>query len=118
MSQPEQTCVIPFAQADGQPTFSEAWQAQVLAIVDTLIAEGPLTARDWSATFGEFLAAAQNKGKPDDMDTYYAAALQALESLLETHSVLTPEEVQQRRRQWEQAYLNTPHGSPVSLNTH
>ena len=100
---------------DGEPVFDEAWQAQVLAMADTLIANGVIEAVDWSDTLGKELRKAQARHASDDITTYYQAALRALEQLLGQHTDISANEVSKKRDAWEQAYLATPHGQPVNL---
>jgi len=98
-----------------KPAFDEAWHAQVLAMADTLVRAGRLTAGDWAATLGAHLAAAEAAGAPDTTDTYYTAALDALEALTTEATDLTPAMLEARKNQWARAYRQTPHGQPVRL---
>ena len=100
---------------DGEPVFDEPWQAQVLAMADTLIANGVIEAVAWSDTLGKELRKAQARRDSDDITTYYKAALRALEQLLGQHTDISESEVLKKRDAWEQAYLATPHGQPVNL---
>ena len=43
----------PLASVDGEPAFAEAWQAEALAIADTLVQNGLFSAGDWSEALGE-----------------------------------------------------------------
>ena len=115
MTRPETSNVKPFKRMDGEPVFDEAWQAQVLAMADTLIANGVIEAVAWSDTLGMELRKAQAKGASDDITTYYQSALRALEQLLGQHTEISEGEVSKKRDAWEQAYLATPHGQPVNL---
>lgn len=114
MSQPDNV-VKPFKQMDGEPLFTEAWQAQLLAMVDQMITNGLIPAGLWSETLGQKLRKAGTEGKTDDIETYYAAALAAFETLLEQLPDLSMQSIDDTRKAWEQAYLNTPHGQPVIL---
>ena len=97
------------------PVFDEAWQAQVLAIADTLVQAGRFSATDWADTLGAELRAAQAGGQPDTTETYYLAALAALEKLATTATDLTPSDLTSRKEEWARAYRHTPHGDPVLL---
>ena len=44
----EESALKPLAAVDGEPAFDEAWQAQVLAIADTLVQSGLYSASEWS----------------------------------------------------------------------
>ena len=105
----------PLKRKDGEPVFDEAWQAQVLAMADSLARKGAFTPREWSATLGAELRRAARDGAADDAETYYQAALRALEKLLDGAGAVTTEAVSERRDAWERAYLKTPHGQPVAL---
>lgn len=105
----------PLASRDGEPVFDEAWQAQALAIADTLVQNGLFSAADWSRALGDELQRAEADGAADDQQTYYRCVLGALEALVARHSEIDLEAMQGMRRDWEQAYLSTPHGQPVRL---
>jgi len=107
--------VTPFQRLDDQPVFDEPWQAEVLAIADTLVTRGMITPGQWSETLGAELVAAETRGESDDMATYYGAALKALETLLSGVDGLSPADVDERRDAWADAYRATPHGQPVIL---
>jgi len=107
--------IKPFKRMDGEPVFDEPWQAQVLAMADTLIANGTIEATAWSDSLGSELKKAQLSGASDNITTYYKAVLQALEQLLDQNTDISGNEVSNKRDAWEQAYLATPHGQPVKL---
>ena len=100
---------------DGDPVFDEPWQAQTLAIADTLARAGAFTPAAWSAALGAELKKAEARGAPDDAATYYDAALRALEGLLDANGAVGREVLNLRRDAWERAYRETPHGKPVTL---
>ncbi len=106
----------PLAGVDGDPVFDEAWQAQALAIADTLVRNGLFSAVEWSQTLGEKLAAAESEGQPDNQETYYRCVLESIETLVAAHSDIDAAAMQGKRQDWEQAYLSTPHGQPVLLD--
>jgi len=105
----------PLAAADGEPAFAEPWQAEVLAIADTLVQNGMFSAGAWSSALGAALAAAADEGAADNQETYYRCALAALESLIAAHSDIDREAMADKRADWERAYRATPHGQPVKL---
>ncbi len=106
----------PLAGVDGDPVFDEAWQAQALAIADTLVQNGLFGAVEWSRTLGEKLAAAEADGQPDNQETYYRCVLASIETLVAAHSDIDSAAMQGKRQDWEKAYLSTPHGQPVRLD--
>lgn len=105
----------PLAGRDGEPGFAEAWQAEALAIADTLVQNGLFTASEWSEALGAALRQAEAAGASDVQQTYYECVLNALESLIARHSEIDQQSMQAMRSDWEQAYLSTPHGHPVKL---
>jgi nitrile hydratase accessory protein len=106
----------PLRRKDGDPVFDEPWQAQALAMADSLVKNGTLSAGDWAAKLGAELRLTADAGAPDNAETYYLAVLAALEKLLDDAGAAVGQEVQTRREEWERAYLNTPHGRPVELS--
>jgi nitrile hydratase accessory protein len=116
MDDPENK-VKPLAGVDGEPVFAEAWQAQALAIADTLVQNGMFSASAWSEALGEALRQAEAGGASDDQETYYRCVLKALEELVASHSDIDRQAMTGMRANWEQAYLDTPHGQPVKLKT-
>lgn len=84
-------------------------------MADLMVRSGRIGATDWSETLGAELARAEAEGRPDDQAAYYAAALSALERLLDRGDLATADEVTARRDAWARAYQATPHGQPVAL---
>ncbi len=95
--------------------FEEPWQAQALALAQSLQQTGVFTAAQWSDALGAAIARAQASGDPDRGDTYYLHVLDALEHLLAEHELLSPSALEHRKREWVAAYRRTPHGAPVEL---
>jgi nitrile hydratase accessory protein len=115
LSAPEAQTIGPLARRDGEPTFAEPWQAEVLALAFALAESGVFTAAEWSEALGAELRLAEAAGAPDDHGTYYAAALAALERLLSVRGGITAGALSRRTAEWRRAYLHTPHGQPVEL---
>ena len=105
----------PLVNVDGDPVFDEAWQAEALAIADTLVSEGMFSAGAWSEALGKALRVAESEGAVDNQETYYNCVLSALEQLIAEHSEIDRQTMAGKRKDWEQAYLSTPHGQPVHL---
>jgi nitrile hydratase accessory protein len=106
---------LPFKDLDGLPVFAQEWQAQTLAMVDTLITNRFIEPSTWSEAFGSALSRAHASGNLDDMDTYYAVALATLEKLMTEQCKVSEAEISSKKDDWKQAYLRTPHGHPVEL---
>ena len=112
---PPDDAIGPLKRRDGDPTFDEPWQAQVLGLADAMVACGVIAADVWAERLGAVLRTRADAGATDDAETYYGAVLEALEGLLAESGTAAVGEVDCRERQWRQAYLNTPHGKPVEL---
>ena len=94
--------------------FSEPWQATILAMATAMIREGHFSQDDWAHALGAALKQAEVNGQPDTEETYFLAALSALESLSETSGIAAKDR-SARKTAWENAYRRTPHGQPVNL---
>ena len=105
----------PLSNVDGDPAFDEPWQAEALAMADTLVSQGVFSAGAWSEALGRALRIAESDGAVDNLETYYNCVLSALEQLVAEHSEIDQSAMAGKRRDWEQAYLSTPHGQPVRL---
>ena len=106
--------LLPREPAAGAPVFAEPWHAEVLAIAHALIRAGLFSASEWA----EALGAETGRGRirePDSEESYYRAALAALERLVGDKSPETGGSLADRVEAWRRAYLNTPHGEPVTL---
>ncbi|MEO1537154.1 MAG: nitrile hydratase accessory protein [Pseudomonadota bacterium] len=95
-------------------TFSEPWQANILAMATAMVRAGHISQTDWAEALGAALKTAAAEDAPDTEETYFLAALSALESLMETAGV-TADERTARKSDWQAAYKRTPHGQPVEL---
>lgn len=102
--------------APRDPVFDEAWQAQTLAMADTMVKAGYFSATDWAITLGAALKQADSNGDPDTPETYYVSALKALETLIANGTPIAAADMKNRKAAWETAYLATPHGQPVLLS--
>ena len=103
----------PFAPPGG--AFAEPWHAQVLALAHALKEQGHVTPNAWAEALGAALAEAEAAGMPDTEDTYYTAALTALE-LVSVDTGISAKARTTRKSEWKAAYLRTPHGQPVVLD--
>ena len=100
---------------DGGPVFAEPWQAQAFALAVTLSGQGHFTWKEWAAALAAELQAAANRGAPDDGSQYYHHWLAALERLVASKGLLTPDALADCKEAWAEAYRHTPHGKPVKL---
>jgi nitrile hydratase accessory protein len=97
------------------PVFAEPWHAEVLGIANALSRSGMFTGSEWTASLGAEIRRLLDAGEPDTEETYYRAALDALERLVGERSPETGGSLAARVEAWRRAYLNTPHGRPVTL---
>lgn len=99
------------------PTFQEPWHAQLFALTVHLNEAGRFAWPDWAARFSATLKAHGMAKDLDGGDDYFTAWLETLEVLLVEKGWAEAAQVAQMRDAWEQAYLRTPHGAPVHLDT-
>ena len=91
-----------------EPVFAEPWQAQAFALTVALHARGVFTWNEWAAALGD-------RVKQADGEAYYAAWLNALESLLAAKGLADGQTLGTLKAAWAEAYRHTPHGKPVEL---
>jgi nitrile hydratase accessory protein len=99
-----------------EPVFAEPWQAHAFALAVKLSEIGHFTWSEWSKALAAELAAAEQRGEPDDGSRYYYYWLAALERLVAAKRLVAPHSLLARKEEWAEAYRQTPHGSPVALD--
>ena len=104
----------PLGAHDG-PVFDHPWQAQAFALVVNLHQAGLFEWKDWAERFTAEIAAAPQREDESVNDAYYRQWVAALEQLLAALGLVEDAAVGTRAEAWNQAYLNTPHGQPISL---
>lgn len=97
------------------PVFREPWEAQVFAMVVCLNETGIFTWLEWTERLSRVIRRAQAAGESDFGDTYYRHWLTAFEALIAEKGLSPPSDLEARKKEWQQAYLATPHGEPVEL---
>ena len=116
MTQPVDLSLLPALPVDDQgPVFVEPWQAQAFAMTLELHRAGHFSWQEWAEHLSAEIAAAQAHGDPDRGDTYYHHWLAALERLVAEKDLATATELATRKKQWDVAARNTPHGQPIKL---
>ncbi len=98
-----------------QAVFAEPWQAQAFAMPVALHEQGLFTWPEWAATLTARLRAVAAEGGQDDGSNYYQHWLDALESLVLTRRIGTPDQLHELEHAWEAAAARTPHGQPIEL---
>ena len=100
---------------DGEPAFAEPWQSETMALAARLVEQGRFSAAEWSEILGEEIRRAAAAGESDDADSYFGAALRALERLTIEGGLVARDELAEMKQAWMEAYETTPHGQPVRL---
>ena len=90
------------------PPFKTPWHAQVFALTHALADRGHIAWSDWTAALAGKIA----ERPVTTSDDYYAAWLDALESLIDA-----PDTLARLRDAWADAHATTPHGHPVRLSS-
>ena len=98
------------------PVFNEPWEAAAFALAVRLSDEGHFTWHELAETLSQEITAAQERGDPDLGNTYYQHWVNALERLCAEKGLVDHDTALERKEQWRQAYLNTPHGKPIELS--
>lgn len=106
MSEPENTRA---------PVFAEPWQAQTFALAVRLSEQGHFSWKEWTESLAAQIAAAAQRGEPDDGTRYYEHWLAALETMVKSKGLLDQDALVARKDAWADAYRHTPHGKPVEL---
>lgn len=97
--------------------FEEPWQAEVFATTVSLSQRGAFTWPEWVEAFAARIKEDPQQEEEDGPTAYYRQWLAALESVTSDRLELSAALIDQRQREWEQAYLNTPHGQAVELTS-
>lgn len=108
--------ILPGATSEEEPVFTDPWQAQAFALAVQLHQAGHFTWQEFSEMLGAQIA----RGSPktdSESGQYYECWLAALEQLCTVKGITRDAELAERRQAWRQAYLDTPHGQPVSLKS-
>ena len=102
---------------DAGPVFKAPWEAQAFAMTVSLHARGVFTWREWADALAAELAAATERGAPDDGTRYYEHWLAALEKLLAGKKLIPGQELERRVDEWDAAARVTPRGKPIEPPT-
>lgn len=100
-----------------ETSFQKPWHAQVSAVVHALRDAGMFTAQEWSQTLGAERSDQLESGQADAEDSYFLAVLDSLLQLFDRHDPALAEELRTTTEAWRTAYLTTPHGEPVELQS-
>lgn len=99
-----------------EPVFEAPWHAQVFALTVHLNEAGHFDWPDWAERFSTTLKHHGIAKELNGGDDYFTAWLETLEGFLAEINMAEPAAVEHMRAAWEQAYLSTEHGKPVTLD--
>jgi nitrile hydratase accessory protein len=100
---------------EGEPVFSEPWEAHAFAMALLLHEQGLFTWPQWAATLADEITRAQAAGDPDTGATYYHHWLAALERLVAESGAASADDQERTSEAWRRAAHRTPHGQPIDL---
>jgi nitrile hydratase accessory protein len=101
--------------ADG-PVFRAPWEAHAFGMALALHERGLFAWKEFAERLAAEIAAARDRGDPDDGTDYYLYWLAALEKLAGDHELVAPDELAARKQAWDRAARATPHGQPIELD--
>lgn len=97
------------------PVFDKPWQAQAFSLLLHLHQTGLFPWKDWVQTFSDEIKASPAQPGESINDAYYRQWIAAMESMVTALGLTAFEDITRRTEEWQQAYVNTPHGQPVTL---
>jgi nitrile hydratase accessory protein len=110
-----ESALLPREPSPDAPVFTVPWHAEALGIAYALTRSGMFSAVEWAETLGAEIRRLATSEEPGTEETYYQAVLTALERLVGEKSPETGRSLADHVETWRRAYLNTPHGQPVTL---
>jgi len=99
------------------PVFNAPWEAQTFALTLALHERGEFSWKEWAQTLADVIREVQHRGEADTGEHYYRHWQTALERIATRKGLVSDALLQQRRRQWSEAALKTPHGQPIELRS-
>jgi len=101
----------------GSEPFEHPWQAQVFSLVVCMHKAGLFSWKAWVDVFSAEIRAHPVLAHESVNDAYYRQWVAATEKMLMSLQMTGEAEISSRTEEWRQAYLNTPHGMPVTLTS-
>jgi len=105
-----------------EQAFAAPWHAEAFALAVHLNEAGHFCCAEWSRRFGKNLAgsrsimASGDDGQGlDGSEDYYLIWLQTLIEVMQEKGIVDLETLDALKAQWIDAYIQTPHGNPVTL---
>ncbi len=107
---------LPFQPCDeNEPVFDEPWHAQAFALAVHLSESGVFSWREWTEAITKEIMNAGDLEQANVENTYYKHWVYALEKIIKQKNIISNKELKIKLEEWRMAYLNTPHGNPVTL---
>jgi len=107
--------VTPLLRDEGRPLFNDSWEVEAFAMGRILVEEGTVSSSEWYDTIGAAIKAAQERGDPDNGDTYYQHWMAALERVCMDKGLFDEPTLHETQAVWMKAVANTPHGVPIRI---
>ena len=101
---------------ENEPVFEAPWEAQVFALAVQLSQNGMFDWSEWTDVLASQIQNSSQGGQSDSGAFYYHHWTLSLEKILVDNGVLDTSAIERKIRQWREAYRNTPHGEPVTLD--
>ena len=110
---------LPFTNlVEDQVVFQNPWHGQIFAITVQLSENGNFSWTEFVEIFGISLKEARLKlSDLDGNDDYFNCWLTALEKIIILKKIGDTDILSLLKDDWSKAYLSTPHGKPVKINS-
>ncbi|WP_436039043.1 nitrile hydratase accessory protein [Rhizobium sp. LjRoot98] len=97
---------------EGDPVFSEPWQAEAFAMTVRLHEKGVFSWSEWAEALSHEL---YKPGRRADASDYFDCWVAALSRLVTELSITSREQLDDLTESWHRAAEATPHGKPILL---
>ena len=97
---------------EGDPVFSEPWQAEAFALTVHLFDRGLFTWAEWAEALSTEV---QRPHRDRDGQDYYDCWVEALSGLLDAKGIADAATILGLQHSWQRAAEATPHGRPIEL---
>lgn len=95
------------------PPFEAPWHGQVFALAVAMSEAGYFTWPEWTEMFGASLDALRWDHALEGSEDYYIAWVGTLERMMVEKGLVVPDLLAEMKTLWVEAFLSTPHGTPV-----
>ncbi len=115
MNEPETPRLSDLPGQEAGPVFLEPWHAEAFSLAVALNRQGAFSWSEWAELFAAALREVPAESGESVEAAYYRRWLLALEKLVARKGLASVAEMAQRKEEWRDAYLHTPHGHPIEL---